>query len=114
MSAAGPVRQGLAYGLLGRPLAFVALPLYVLLPHHYASAYGMPLATLGTVLLLARLTDAAIDPLLGRLSDKLFARSVVAVWAVGAVSAVAMATGLGALFFPAVTSRFGVSWLMAA
>ncbi len=104
MSAAGPVRQGLAYGLLGLPLAFVALPLYVLLPHHYASAYGMPLATLGTVLLLARLTDAAIDPLLGRLSDKLFARSVVAVWAVGAVSAVAMATGLGALFFPAVTS----------
>ena len=105
MSAAGPgVRQGLAYGLLGLPLAFVALPLYVLLPHHYASAYGMPLATLGTVLLLARLLDAAIDPLLGRLSDKLFARSVLAVWTVGAVSALAMAIGLSALFFPAVTS----------
>ena len=28
--------QGLAYGLLGLPLAFVALPLYVLLPNHYA------------------------------------------------------------------------------
>ena len=29
-----PARQGLAYGLLGLPLAFVALPLYVLLPNH--------------------------------------------------------------------------------
>ena len=44
-------RQGLAYGLLGLPLAFVALPLYVLLPNHYANAFGMPLATLGAVLL---------------------------------------------------------------
>jgi GPH family glycoside/pentoside/hexuronide:cation symporter len=105
MSAAtSGVRQGLAYGLLGLPLAFVALPLYVLLPNHYASAYGMPLATLGAVLLLARLFDAAIDPLLGRLSDRLFARSAVAVWAVGAVSALAMAVGLSALFFPSVTS----------
>ena len=36
--------QGWRYGLLGLPLAFVALPLYVLLPHHYARAYGVPLA----------------------------------------------------------------------
>ncbi len=48
----------------------MALPLYVLLPNHYARAYGMPLATLGAVLLAARLLDAATDPLLGRLSDR--------------------------------------------
>ena len=49
--------QGLAYGLLGLPLAFVALPLYVLLPNHYARNFGMPLATLGVLLLniLARI-----------------------------------------------------------
>jgi GPH family glycoside/pentoside/hexuronide:cation symporter len=35
----------------GLPLAFVALPLYVLLPNHYAREFGMPLATLGAVLL---------------------------------------------------------------
>ena len=29
-------RNGLAYGLPGLPLAFVALPLYVILPNHYA------------------------------------------------------------------------------
>lgn len=93
-------REGLAYGLLGLPLAFGALPLYVLLPHHYATRFGMPLATLGAVLLAARLFDAAIDPLLGRLSDRLFARSLHAVWAAGAVSAVVMVAGFTGLFMP--------------
>ena len=103
-TAAISVRQGLAYGLLGMPLAFVALPLYVLLPNHYAREFGMPLATLGIVLLAARLFDAVIDPLLGRLSDGLFARSRRAVLAAGAVSAVVLALGLSGLFFPAVSS----------
>ena len=70
-------RNGLAYGLLGLPLAFVALPLYVILPNHYAREFGVPLATLGAILLGARLFDAFIDPFLGRLSDRLFARSAV-------------------------------------
>ena len=96
-------RQGLAYGLLGLPLAFVALPLYVLLPNHYANAFGMPLATLGAVLLGARLFDAVTDPLLGRWSDRLFGRSLRSVWAVGAMSAVVLALGLAGLFFPQVT-----------
>ena len=102
-AAALSPRQGLAYGLLGLPLAFVALPLYVLLPHHYANAFGMPLATLGAVLLGARLFDAAIDPLLGLWCDRLFARSPRAVWAVGAVSALVLALGLIGLFFPQFT-----------
>ena len=64
-------QQGWRYGLMGLPLAFVALPLYVMLPNHYARSFGMPLATLGAVLLVARLFDAFIDPLLGRWSDRL-------------------------------------------
>ena len=44
-------RDGLRYGLLGLPLAFVALPLYVILPNHYAREFGIPLATLGLILL---------------------------------------------------------------
>lgn len=100
--AAITLRQGLAYGLLGLPLAFVALPLYVLLPNHYAREFGMPLATLGAVLLAARLFDAAIDPLLGRLSDRLFARSLHAVLAAGALAALVLAVGLTGLFFPVV------------
>ena len=55
MTAAAPVDtaagwrggwgDGLRYGALGLPLAFVALPLYVVLPNHYASTFGVPLAT---------------------------------------------------------------------
>ena len=98
------LRQGLSYSLLGLPLAFVALPLYVLLPNHYAREFGMPLATLGAVLLLARLFDAFTDPLLGQLSDRLFAHSRRAVLLVGGISAVILALGMQALFFPRVSS----------
>ena len=95
-------RNGLAYGLLGLPLAFVALPLYVILPNHYAREFGVPLATLGAILLGARLFDAFIDPLLGRVSDRLFARSPAAVLKLGGVAAVVLALGFALLFFPQV------------
>ena len=93
-------QQGLNYGLLGLPLAFVALPLYVHLPHVYASRYGMPLATLGVVLLLARLLDAITDPLLGRLGDRLYARSPRRVLGAGVVAALVLVLGMVLLFFP--------------
>ena len=64
--------DGLRYGALGLPLAFVALPLYVVLPNHYASAFGVPLATLGALLLGARLLDAVADPLIGGAVDRWF------------------------------------------
>lgn len=91
---------GLRYGLLGLPLAFVALPLYVQLPHHYAATYGVPLAALGAVLLGARLLDALVDPLLGRLCDGLFRRSPQAVLGAGALAAALLAAGFGGLFLP--------------
>ena len=95
-------RNGLAYGMLGLPLAFVALPLYVILPNHYSREFSISLVTLGFVLLGARLFDAFIDPLLGRMSDRLFARSANAVLAMGAGAAVFLAAGFALLFFPQV------------
>jgi glycoside/pentoside/hexuronide:cation symporter, GPH family len=92
--------QGLRYGLLGLPLAFVALPLYVILPNHYAREFGVPLAALGGVLLAARLLDALIDPVIGRWCDRLFAHSLRAVLRFGAGAAVLLAIGFGLLFFP--------------
>ena len=66
LPAASPValpwHAGLRYGALGAPLAFAALPLYVLLPNHYAGQLGVPLAALGLVLLGTRALDAVIDP----------------------------------------------------
>jgi len=105
--------NGWRYGLLGLPLAFVALPLYVILPNHYAREFGMPLATLGLVLLLARLFDAFIDPLLGKLSDKLFARSAKAVLAFGALAGVFLALGFVLLFFPPLAVRQQLPMLIA-
>jgi Na+/melibiose symporter-like transporter len=96
----GAWRQGLGYGLLGLPLAFVALPLYVILPNHYAREFAAPLAALGAVLLGARLIDAVLDPWIGRWCDRLFDLSSRAVLAVAAVAAVVLAFGLWGLLFP--------------
>jgi GPH family glycoside/pentoside/hexuronide:cation symporter len=97
--------QSARYGLLGLPLAFVALPLYVLLPNHYAREFAVPLAWLGAVLLGARLFDAVIDPLLGRWSDRLFARSTRAVLGVGGAAGLVLLLGFVLLFFPPTVVR---------
>jgi len=93
-------RDGWRYGLPGLPLAFVALPMYVHLPHVYATQFGLPLATLGGVLLLARLFDALTDPWLGRFTDTLFARSHRQVLGVAAAAAALLWLGMALLFFP--------------
>jgi GPH family glycoside/pentoside/hexuronide:cation symporter len=98
----GGGRAGLHYGALGLPLAFVALPLYVVLPAHYAEAFGVPLALLGAVLLAARLLDAVVDPLIGRWIDRLFRDGVMPAWWAAFGAAFALALGFRALFFPAV------------
>jgi GPH family glycoside/pentoside/hexuronide:cation symporter len=96
--------QGWRYGLMGLPLAFVALPLYVVLPNYYASTFGVPLASLGAVLLMARLADAFMDPLLGRWSDRLFRRGAPLLLARVTIASVALGVGFCLLFFPAVES----------
>ena len=95
-----PWRAGLSYGLLGLPLAFAALPLYVVLPNYYARNLVLPLASVGLLLMLVRLLDAVAEPLLGRFSDRLYARSIHAVLWLAGVSALVQALGLTALFFP--------------
>ncbi len=98
----GRWRHGLSYGAPGFPLAFVALPLYVVLPNHYAAQFGVPLALLGAVLLGARLLDALVDPFIGRWADALLDDSVNKAWAVVALAAVVLALGFRGLFFPPV------------
>ncbi len=93
-------KNGLAYGLMGLPLAFVALPLYVILPNHYSREFGVPLATLGAILLGARLLDAFIDPLIGRWVDRLFAKALAAVLLFAGIASVGLAGGFTLLFFP--------------
>ncbi|MCP5286679.1 MAG: MFS transporter [Burkholderiaceae bacterium] len=96
----GGLGDGLRYGMLGLPLAFVALPLYVVLPHHYAAAFGVPLATLGALLLAARLFDAVADPWIGRLVDLGLAGSRRHLLAGMVLASAALALGFRGLFIP--------------
>ena len=85
---------------MGFPLAFVALPLYVVLPHHYANSYALPLSWIGALLLATRLGDAFIDPGLGRCTDRWFAQSHTGVLAWARACSVLLSGGLVLLFFP--------------
>ena len=102
--SAVPRKTSAAYGLLGLPLAFVALPVYVHLPNLYAQQYGVPLAALGAVLLLSRSIDAVVDPWLGRWGDRLYRHSWQAVWVAALLLATVVALGFAALFFPPAAS----------
>lgn len=64
------LRQLFAYGLFGLPLSLLALPVYVQVPQLYAGTLGLSLTAVGSVLLVARLFDAFIDPLLGGWMDR--------------------------------------------
>jgi GPH family glycoside/pentoside/hexuronide:cation symporter len=105
--------DGLRYGALGFPLAFVALPLYVTLPAHYAQQYGVPLAALGLVLLGARLADALVDPWIGRLADGWLGGTAPLrpmAWA-----ALLLAISFALLFFPPRLGQAGLlAWCAAA
>ena len=84
----------LSYGLLGLPLAFAALPIYVHVPRFYAEVAGMELALLGAILLGTRLLDAGIDPWLGWLADRVPRPTMVA------LALVPFASGFVALLNP--------------
>jgi Na+/melibiose symporter-like transporter len=58
-----------AYALPALPLAIILFPAYAILPSFYASHTHIPLATIGIILLVSRLFDAVIDPVIGHLCD---------------------------------------------
>ena len=91
------------------PWPLLALPLYVLLPNHYARAPRHAAGHAGAVLLAARLFDAATDRCWW-LSDRLFGRSTRTVLGAGAGSAVVLALGMWALFFPPVQGEQALAW----
>jgi glycoside/pentoside/hexuronide:cation symporter, GPH family len=98
-------RQILAYGLLGLPLAFAALPLYVHLPRFYTETTALPLATVGALLLGARLLDALLDPWLGWLADHVPRQRMLA------LALLPFGAGFMALFHPPAEATIG--WLLA-
>lgn len=96
----------LAYGVLGLPLAFAALPIYVHVPRYYADVAGVELALLGAVLLGARLFDALIDPGLGWLADHVSSRAMLA------CALLPLGCGFVALLNP--PSAYVIAWLLGS
>lgn len=96
-----------AYGALGLPLAGAALPVYVHLPNLYGAILGVNLALLGGLLLALRLADAAIDPLIGALNDRLQRPRLLV-----ALGALLLALGMLAAFDP--PQRGIAPWLWLA
>src|SRR4030095_4667295 len=96
-----------AYGVLGLPFAMAALPVYVYLPKFYGEHLGMPIAVLGALLLVLRIADGVLDPLLGALTDRARTRKGPI-----ALAAPFLAAGMVALFSPpAVQGTSLVAWL---
>lgn len=59
----------LSYGLLSLPLALMGITFYVYLPKFYTDTAGLSLGLISVVVLLSRIWDALIDPLMGSISD---------------------------------------------
>ena len=62
------------HGSLGLPLAVVGYPIAIWVIPHYTGTLGVSLAAVGTMLMLARISDVVTDPLIGFASDHLRTR----------------------------------------
>lgn len=94
------------YSLFAAPLAMAALPIYVHIPKYYAEL-GLSLASLGLLLLVLRMADALVDPLLGRWADRLRTR-----FSSCALAAAVLAIGMMMLLNPAF-SPVALWWWLA-
>lgn len=57
------------YSLTDLPVMMSIFPVLVFIPRFYASDMGVPLAMVGTYILIARIIDVFTDPLMGYISD---------------------------------------------
>lgn len=78
----------IGYAALAMPLAFAGLPIYINAPDLYTTIYAVPLNYLANMLILLRLIDAFLDPIIGIYSDRyLHNRFTIIFLAVVALSA---------------------------
>jgi glycoside/pentoside/hexuronide:cation symporter, GPH family len=63
-------RQVFGYGFTEVPLSMAATPMALFIVPFYTRDLGLSLAAVGTILMLARISDVLTDPLIGQLSDR--------------------------------------------
>src|SRR5512139_1975065 len=95
------------------PLAMAATPMALFIAPFYSRDLGLSLAAVGTILMLARISDVVTDPLVGQLSDR--TRSRIGrrkPWIL--VGAPLMLVSVWMLFVPqgAVTNTYFAVWLV--
>jgi Na+/melibiose symporter-like transporter len=87
-------------GLPALPLAFVALPLYMVWPHHVATNFGLSLGLLGGLLFVVRLLDGLLDPLIGHAVDDLLVKGAATLLRRCLLAGMVLALSFIWLFFP--------------
>ncbi len=74
MSSAEPVKltkkKLIAFGLPEYAIYLSSIPVSLFIPYVYSTNFGLELAHIGLILMLARITDVITDPLIGYLSDR--------------------------------------------
>ena len=102
-----------AFALPALPLAVVVFPAYAILPGFYAQHTQMSLATIGTILMVARVFDAVVDPAIGYLSDATNHRGSRKLWIVA--GALILAFAVVKLYAPAPTvgPAYYLGWFLA-
>jgi Na+/melibiose symporter-like transporter len=96
------------------PLAALGLPLVVFLPEFYARHIGLPLAVVGTIFMVVRLADIAVDPLLGLAMDRTRSRfGRFRPWMVAGTSILMLTSGFVFLAQPGASAVYLAGWLAA-
>lgn len=87
-----------SYALFALPLSFIGIPLYIYLPEHYSSNFGISLISIGLIILLTRIFDTITDPICGYISDRLstFRKTIIC------LSALMLGVSFYALFNPVI------------
>ena len=110
-----PSWQLAAYASPATPISAIGVPLVAYLPAYYASEIGMALSVVGTIFLVVRLADIALDPFIGSFMDRSRSKwGRFRPWLVGGTLPMALASVM--LFNPPESAGLGylTFWLSLA
>jgi len=68
------------YGLMGLPLGFLGLPLYIYIPKFYATNFDISLENIGLCVIFSRVLDTIQDPFIGWFFQKYADKRMLAIW----------------------------------
>ena len=105
------IGQIIAFGTVQLPLGAIGLPIAIYLAPLYGGELGLGLQLIGTALILARMSDFVVDPIIGVLTDRWRPRiGRRRVWLI--LGTIAMMAGVRLLFQPG--SSVGIVYFFAA